>query len=338
MIKELLEHIISFVPRNIIINSALVSKSFYNGIKIDTDQESVAKNADMFSLLKIPYCPDVMINIAAQNNNANMFEYLLDKHKININNPKLCKSIGQSGNEYLISKVHKNPFIEDVKVGICEGLHENLFDKYKVYEDSRCRLILYKTYIDKTKMNQYINVHNIDDIDELRYADIEGYCSRKNANEIKIYIQKLIDKNKIAEVIKYVFRGLIIGNHMELFLSLNKNYTYLCNESHIMSELITQNNYQMFSHILLNNNHDHELRNGRIYCKFKYTLDEFNYIHFMLVCINYKRIEMIKFLINHIIFNKHRYGQFIQKAKSFKFDDIENLLVLNSHLFEDYVE
>ena len=125
-IKELLEHIISFVPRNIIINCALVSKSFYNGIKIDTDQESVAKNADMFSLLKIPYCPTIVINFAAQNNNVVMFEYLLAKHEIDINNSKLCRSIGQSGNEYLINK-HKNRLI--------------LYSSVKVFLKAMCFLL-----------------------------------------------------------------------------------------------------------------------------------------------------------------------------------------------------
>lgn len=335
-IKELLQHILSFIPINIIIPVALTCKDFYNAITIDYDQESVAKNADMFSLLKIPYCPDIVTNIAAQNNNVVMFEYLVTKHNIHVNNnSRLCRSIGQSGNEYLINKVNKKFFLEEIMVGICDGLHENLFDKYEVYKNYGCRLILYKTNIDKTKLKEYINSKDIDEIYELTYAGIEGVCSRSNTDEIKIYIQNLINTNKMPEFAEYVFRGLIVGGHLELFVWLNKNYKYLHNDQ-IISTLITKNNFQMFSHILLNNNYD-DLCNG----KKRYSSIMFyknSYISFMFWCINYKRIKMVKFLLDHIIFNTHRYNQFVDKAKSFKFNDILNILVSNSHLFEDYNE
>jgi len=355
-IKELLEHIISFVPRNIIINCALVSKSFYNGIKIDTDQESVAKNADMFSLLKIPYCPTIVINFAAQNNNVVMFEYLLAKHEIDINNSKLCRSIGQSGNEYLINK-HKNNIetiglngindlihtekkhylYKQIKFGICEGLHENLFDKYSIYTDCKCQVILYKTDIDKKKLHQYINDHNIDLINELRYVEIEGYCSRKKSDEVKLFIQNLINAGDIVEAIDYVFDGLIDGNHLELFIWLNKNYEYSCDSNKSIEKLIIKNNFNMFIHILLNNCHTPFL-NKKIRYVGSYWFESYgiDFYSLALDCINYRRIEMLKFLLAHITFNNNRFNDFIKNAELFKFDDIRELLILNKNLFEDY--
>jgi hypothetical protein len=249
-------------------------------------------------------------------------------------------SIGKSGNEYLINKVDKGVqyFGEYVMDGICEGLHENLFDKYKVYEDYECRLSLHKSGIYKKELFDSISLYGVDEIDVVE-AEIEGICSRKNMIEVKLFLQDLIDNNNIPEHIECIYEGLIHGGHFELFVWFNTKYEYLCRENDLVKELIIKNDYQLFTYILLNCIFNlHEGKKKRIVRETWYDIEDIDYISLVKCCIKYRRIEMLTFLITTITFTPTRYNEFLRRAELLRFDDIANLLISNSHLFEKYNE
>ncbi len=338
IIKELLQHILSFIPRKIIFSCALTCKHFYNAITIDYNQENVAKNSDMFSLTKIPYSLMVVTNISARNNNIEMFEYLLQKHKFNINDIEgLSKSIGYSGNEKLFNKIttFSNSYY-DMLFGICEGGREGLYDKYNVYDNYYCIKQIYKTNInrqkiDKIALEKYTNFeHDI--------FVVEGYCSIGNLTDIKSYIQLIIDNNLIKDYKYYIYRGLIYGNHYELIIWLDKMCKFQCDGNNLMINLIVKNNFKIFTYLIssMHNN----FCNGRI--KFiepmQHNINEINYINLVEYCIEYRRLDMLNFLIKHIIFNKFRYQDFIAKAELLSFNDVKKLIMANLSLFEVYDE
>ncbi len=336
-IKELLEHILSFIPRKIIISSVLTCKRFYNAIKIDYDQENVAKNSDMFSLTKIPYSLMVVANISVRNNNIKMFEYLLEKHKFNVPSVEgLCKSIGYSGNVNLLNKyLVYNQLRFEILLGICEGSHVDLFDKYDVYCDYECMVEIYKTNIDKTKIDKILLERHEEEADEIVF---EGYCIRETSQNVKKVIQKLIDNMSIEPIIDNIYMGLVGGNHYDLITWLDKIHKFPFNDTHILANLIIKNNFKMFAYLisLLNNN----FCNGRIkmivihwYCE-----GNINYVKLFNYCIDYRRLDMLEFLIKNIIFNNDRYKEFMEKAESLLFDDVKNLLITNSSLFETFDE
>ncbi len=337
LIKELIQHILSFIPRNLIIPCALTCKNFYNSITIDYNQETVAKNSDMFSLLKIPYSLIVVANVAVRNNNIEMFEYLLQKHEFDIRSIEgLCKSIGYCGNINLLDKnLIKNHARLDILLGICEGSHVELFDKYDVYCDYECMIEIYKTNVDKTKIDKIALSRHEEELNEII---IEGSCARESSQDVKKIIQELIDNNLIMENIYNVYRGLIFGNHYDLIVWLDKIYKFPCNDNCLIKELIVKNNYKLFTYLIssLNNN----FCDGRIniIVFHWYYTDEVQYTNLVDFCIYYRRLDMLEFLIKNIIFNTIRYEEYVEKAEKLLFDDVKTLLIKNSSLFETYDE
>ncbi len=335
-IKELVQHILSFVPRKIIIPCALTCKNFHNAITIDYNQETVAKNSDMFSLLKIPYSFIVVSNISVRNNNVAMFEYLLQKHNFNVGNiDGLYRSIGYSGNEILLDK-----YLEDtrlnillqstIKIGICEGLHIDLINKYNLHDGYDCVLALYKTNIDKTNLERTITK-----FPGHKTIIIEGYCARETACNVKLYIQKLIDNDTIHEYIKNIYIGLFFGEKYDLIVWLSETYEFIHTGNELMNKIIINNNFQLFKlGLSLNKTNNRKRVNLRQWI----FINEFNYVRLALNCIEYRRLDMLEFLINHVLFNTARYKMFLAKAESLSFHDVKNLLITNSSLFEPYDE
>ena len=345
IIKELLCHILSYVPKSVIIPCALVSKDFNNAIKIDYDQESVAKNSDMFSLLKIPYSPKVVINIATLHNNIDMVDYLINKYDNIIHNKELWYNIGYMGNEYLLNKikvdrVREYMFLSHALVGITDGLHMGLFEKYKKYTYFVFRILTsaYKSNCKEIRNKILINDNgNFSEIGK-RESKLSGKCARKDKDYVLAFIKKCdndIENNRYYtnecwNDINSICNGLLEGEHYDIymwFMDKEKN-KYKCCEIEIIKNLIRTNNYAMFTHILLNN------------CErvISYEYGSIEYYKLVMYCINYRRVHMLTFLINYVTFNNIRYQEFLVKAISLKFNDITNALISNSHLFKEYDE
>ncbi len=353
IIKELLEHILSFIPKKLIIPWALTCKTFYNATKIDFDQESVAKNSDMFSLHKIPYSIKAVMNIAADYNNVDMIKYLLNKNTNLFDDYDTIKIIGRTGDENLLSKV-PTKYLSTATFGICEGLHFDLFEKYKSHlhklDNFELVTMVYKLN-NKDMIRQAINYvakfqpgYN----EGLIYGKLVGKCARKNEIEVLLYIQKLLSKNKFRQYdcITYVCGALIEGEHYDILLwflneeVIRTQYKYECSDNDSMERLIKNNNLKLFKFIIANHcviwihkghNVVHEVTEitGEDYLDF---------CGFVELCIDYRRVEILTFLITYIRFNFIRYQEFLDKAQSLKFDDITNVLISNKHLFMEYDE
>ncbi len=137
-IKELLGHILSFIPKRDIHLYASTCKSFYEAIPIIQDQKLVAELGDMFSLKKIAYSPKIVMSIACCFNNVKIVNYLTNKLLVNQIYFGMSQAIGFSGNEDLINKINdKYPLkMNEVFLGICEAGHVTLFDKYLTYYEN----------------------------------------------------------------------------------------------------------------------------------------------------------------------------------------------------------
>ncbi len=342
LIDELLQHILSFIPRKLIIPIAITCTHFYNSISIDYNQESVAKNSDMFSLFKIPYSPKVVINIAMRHNNIDMVDYLIKQNEKLLDDRYLCQSIGYIGYEKLISKL--NGFnLGHAIVGVCEGSHVELFTKYydkRINSEYDIQAIISKnncTQIQQILGNYYIY--------ERQDAKIYGKCAQKNKNTVIEFIKELIEINNFSNNSDNICDGLIDGEHYDIFVWLqNEKYLwteeyYFCCFNEVVENLIRNNNYQFFTYVLLN--HCQQLMEFNIEHKPKYIedfgfLDNLDHKKFVLLSIDYKRIDFLEFLLKHITFNTIRYEEFISKAKTLQFNNIMEILIANKSLFKDY--
>jgi hypothetical protein len=310
----------------------------------------------MFSLLKIPYCPKVVANIATLNNNIEMVEYLINKYEDIKDDDELCQNIGFIGNEYLLNKLTDTGNLSSALVGICEGSHIDLFEKYKdvdyyVYDMVKKACKIECDDMLHTIMNNIISINFTD-------AKINGRCARKNANQVFEYIKNLIDRNKIKHYIPNICEGLLEGGHYDIYKwflgdkidksdCYNKNIieeliktsnckinTYECFNDEIIKNIIRHNDYKMFTYILSNNCKNIWVDyTGRMMSATGAYLD---YRELVQYCIDYRRKDMLKFLINYVMFNIVQYQKFLDRAKLFRFDDIYDILILNAHLFKEY--
>ncbi len=362
IIKELLEHILSFIPRKLILPCAFTCKSFYYAIAIDYNQDTVAQNSDIFSLLKIPHSPIAVINIANKYDNNDMIKYLLEINTNLLDDDNICQIIGNIGDEYLLNKLSDGKLSAAV-IGICEGLCVDLFEKYKdkLYYGSHLFFSVKNVY----KMNCDEMINNVigyvipkfpENIDDIGYAEIVGSCARRNENDVLLYIKKFIltdkftmDPDYFLDYISCIGDGLIEGEHYDTFVwftneMIKDNGEYYCNyyceNETTIKILIINNNLKMFQYVLLNNCRKWHNENYYIALN-KWTYGNSDYIDFFELayyCIDYRRIEILTFLINHIRFNLTRYQGFLNKSQSLKFGDITNVLISNKHLFIDYRE
>ncbi len=352
-IKELLQHILSSIPKKLIIPCVLVCKSFHDAIQIDYNQDTVAINSDMFSLLKIPYSPKAVVNIAAQYNNIDMVKYLINKNIDLLDDSDLCQTIGYIGYEDLIKQMSRKNTAYAV-IGICEGLHVELFEKYKSHDfyNYDMTMAVYKTDCVEMqhRVNDFLNEgrNYYYDID-VEAAKINANCAKKNANEVLKFIQNLIDTNifvKDTDYIEYACDGLIEGGHHDIFVwfqeqitNIDDSYMYTCENDMLMECLIKNNNYKMFAYVLTNNCVRKGYHDGRYRIIIEnYGLHTLTFCKLAICCIDYRRFNMLTFLIEYIEFNLVRYQEFLNKAQLLKFDDIVRVLVSNLHLFKEYNE
>jgi hypothetical protein len=309
IIKELLEYILSLIPRNIIIPCALTNKSFYNAIEIDYDQENIAKTGDMFSLLKIPYYPNVVLNIAVLHNNIEIIDYLLKKQPTLIKNKVICQTIGYMGNENLINKIDISSNLFDyITMGICEGKHVNLLEKYN------CSKFLHSmikgTYksdsiIMKQKMKELLknDTFYITYVNNFTSAKIIGKCASKNVDNIITFIKKSIENSNIHNYHSYICDGLIEGGHYDIFVWLENEYPikkYNCCYHEYLNQLVRSNNLKMFRYIILNNVDPDDLAYPERYRDDKGMMLYDTAEH----CIEYDRTEMAKILLQNVMFDE----------------------------------
>lgn len=355
-INELLQNILSYIPRNIIIPCALVSKSFYNSIIIDHDQETVAKNGDMFSLLKINYSPRAVLNIAILHNNINMVDYLLLKYGNDLDDI-LCKNIGFTGNEYLLSKLNSEDLSMAI-IGFCEGGHINLFEKYKnnydiCYVGDELLIAAYKSgnleMLNVIKNYMSDNPILYDNWIDGTETEITGKCAIKDSDYVFTFVQNILDDKKDelsneykkADIIFAICDGLVMGEHYDILIWLLKTLDdawYNCELNDCLLNLIITNNYKMLT-LLLSKYCYRFLIDGHLLFGPEWSPeDPINYPELVMYCIDYKRIDMMIFILELMRFNTDRYQTFLIKAKSLKFKDIEDILISNSHLFDNYRE
>ncbi len=350
IIKELLEHILSFVPRNLIIPCAFTCKRFHDAIKIDHDQDSVAKNSDMFSLLKIPYSSKAIINIAAKYKNNDIIEYLLNKNMHLLCDFTICEIIGHIGNEILLEKL-TDPHLSFGITGLCGGLQFELFEKYKhklssrdVYEVVR---IAYKT-------GCYDMINNVlchftgfwENGMDITDGKMVGLCARENETDVLLHVKNLLITTHMESYnISIICDGLIEGEHYDTFIwflneeIVKNNGKYACKSDTIMECLIINNNFKMFCYVITNNCAKWSYNGYYVVMSDSQAWFEDDYLDFCNLvdaCIDYRRIDMLTFLINHIRFNLKHYQQFLDKSQLLKFDDVSNVLITNSHLFMEY--
>ncbi len=355
IIKELLEHILSFVPRKIITPCSLVCKNFLDAIKIYYNQDTVAKNSDMFSLLKIPYSPIAVINIAAKYKNSEIIEYLINKNMNLLGNYDICKIIGYIGSEHLLEKITEEYSLLLAISGLCEGLQFKLFDKYKhklsyrdIFEIVKAA---YKTNCNEMINNVLFHINPLENHRDIREGKMVGICARKNENDVYLHIKNfMLTIEMDLYNISIICDALIEGEHYDTFIwflnenAIKNNEKYICKSDEIIEQLIINNNFKMFCYVISNNCFIwwSEDKNCNIVVEYNfgygYLQGDLNFCQLVECCIEYRRIDMLKFLINHIRYNLIRYQEFLEKSQSLKFDDVTNVLILNKHLFIDYRE
>ncbi len=208
---DIINIILSFCSRKTLMRIVITNKQLYDLIPIDQNQENVAKNGDMFSLLKIAYSPDVVVNIAARNNNVIMVDYLLDNH-FNLLGDELYESIGFSGNEFLLDKINHSYQLFYALVGFYQGSHMDLLEKYvplinfnfRVANNQRSYINTYKNMLtyaiiynfSDEQIKKYINKYLPHDslIGMYEEQKIFVYCATQSMENVKIYIESLHDK------------------------------------------------------------------------------------------------------------------------------------------------
>ena len=332
-IKELLQHIFKFVPRTVIMSCVLTCKYFQNNVLIDCDQESVAKNGDMYSLHKINYSPLAVSLIAIKYDNTQMVSYLMDKYP-EIINSKLCSYIGYNKNEYLMKKLNEEQFLCAEK-GICIGSHFDLIDKYDLYNKHEFLVVIgiYKT---NNKLLQAVLKRKF--ISELmfEYAKEIGNIYNKNENEVIEYLGKIF-KDEPMYSLKYdnTYAILIDMEYYEVIRLLNKeiikDMRLRTGYEDILLKLIKNGKAELFFDIMSSKfiGTENRIKHNKYFEEY-YT----NFETLALWCIDFKRINMLTFLINKIIFTLEQYSVMLIKAHDLKFDDIKTLLINNISLFE----
>lgn len=320
-IFDVVPQIISYIPKHLILPVALVNKLFYKSISITTDQEIIAQNGDMFSLLKVPYSPKVVINIAARHNHDIIVKYLLSKHNININinNDELSQSIGFSGNQQLISLSNNYSSIIN---GICEGGHIDLLDNFTEHLKNSYDMIKYSYKTSNTKLIEKTSALCAS-YKKFGVAKIHGICSNKDYHTIYKFINHLITTIKEdinVNNICYVFDGLIEGGHYNSFKYLSTSTKintkdYVCNY-HIIYYLIRDNNYEFFEYLILNH-------------YITYIQD------IMKQCVHYRRSDMLILMTTHYT---DYYDSILELAIKLEFDDMINIIITASVIHYDCID
>ena len=268
-LPELVGEIIKYVPKNNNLSLILVNKLFSSFIKVDENQESIGINGDLFSLRKIPYCPEVVLISAIRNNQFEMIDYLTNKHKFDEEYYQISVAIGFSGNEKLMHKCFRGTF---GTFGACEALRP--FDK----NSTICQGLVCYAY--KFNNNSYIEAVNLvkGSLLEAEYFElmkIKGVC----AGQDLIKINEIIKNNQSSPEINFAIDGLIEGQHFELVKKYAKVNTVDC----IDEELVIKNNYELVEYLVK--------EKITTYCE-DYTA---------LLMIDFRRIDMLKLVLEHFL-------------------------------------
>ena len=327
-IDELVGHILSFVPRKFIVSCVLVNKRFKKMVKVDNDYENVVRNSDLYSLNKIKYHPHAVMQVAKKYRNFDLMEWML-RYKMEL----FENDLDEMG-EY-IGFVGKEEFFDvcplhTLLVGMCEGFHFDLLEKYKdSYE------YYYDYYIDKFafKMGgdiQYkiLSLFQITN-SNLSYQ-IMGNCARPD----KEYVRQYILDNLLLiheDLNDSMCDGLIDGTHLDIFMEYSDDY--YCEDVGQFKKLIIRNDYEFFKFIVVNNCMIASYDNVKYWDKFMREWDGIYWDDVVIYCIHFKRVDMIIFLINEITFSLDMYAKFLCETKKWMFDDIEKVFVDNYGLF-----
>ncbi len=255
---DIINVILSFCSRKTLMKIVITNKQLYDLIPIDQNQESVAKNGDMFSLLKIAYSPNVMVNIAARNNNVIMVDYLLDNH-FNLLNDELYESIGFSGNKILLDKINHPYQLFYALVGFYQGSHVDLLEKYvPLINFSFSIANNQRSYINSYKnMLTHAIIYNFSDEQTKKYTDkylphssllgmyeeqkIFAYCATQSMENVKIYIESLHDKFMERRAEKDKTKSAIQFSKSVIFLGYFQKEIYF-----VLKGLIYGGRYELF--------------------------------------------------------------------------------------------
>ena len=324
-IKELLGHILSFIPRKDINLWALTCKSFYDAVPIIRDQKTVAELGDMFSLKKIAYSPKVIMRTACRYNNVKMVDYILriSGRKNNYVYGGIHRHIGYSGNEDLIKKVSVKYLLNECSIfsGICEGGHTILFDKYVMHCQRKIWAIIYGFKSNNNDMHNKITQH-FDNFPYFELFKISGLCAIPDKNMVRQIINNIIKNNELNdEIFKYICYGLLIGNHFDIFMSLRNEKKYdlefLLNSVDIFYNIVDNGNYEMAQYILLNYNDPRGI---------------FFDLDFVDHCIHYRRGEILELILNYMISKNYDlenedFEHFSSVAEKLRFYDIVDIIM-----------
>lgn len=328
-IQELLIHILKFIPRKAIMPCVLTCKDFLNNVLIDRNQESVAKNDDMYSLLKINYSPLAVVHIAIKYNNMHMVLFLLNRNP-EIITSNLCGRIGYAGNEKLLGKLNYEQ-LEIAKYYICVGLHHDLIKKYDCTSSLHRYYQVFGGYAHGKHPN--LKSANVSEVN-IRCARMMGKVSIEDKDKVTKYVQKILKNRKIYQCYDNVFASLIVMGYYDivkwLFDRTEKGYGTRNIYDEEPLELIIDNQYELFVGFI----------STRCVIDLKrviYTGDKYEYKANLemvaLYCIDYKRANMLTFLLNKVIFSKATYDKMLVKAQELKFNDMEMLLKDNISFF-----
>lgn len=331
-IDDLVGSILAFIPRKDIGPCLLVNKRFYKMIYIDYDQESVARNADMFSLGKIKYSPVAVMEIAMKYKNVDMMRYLIYDYKKLRTTTELGIVLGFIGDKTLTKQFSEYDYRSaSYTLGLFNGLHINLIaDSMKsrfsydytgeifvnVYKQNDTHMkILLNTIIQRENEISHYNYKYID-------YKLIGKCARKDLNFDKlVHLQKKYSDYSYANICY----GLIIGNHYDMFMwMVANNNNYSCHIYKCFEYLIQHNNFKFFTSVFLDYFGNFKFRNN----KKKNILkpDMWRLGDVAKRCIDYKRNDMLLLLLDCVKFDSDTYQQILQYANDLGFFDIGKII------------
>lgn len=369
VLKEILRHIISFVPRNNIIPVAFVCKNFHDSIKIDYDQENIARNGDMFSLLKVIHSPIVVMNIATCYGHYDMVEYLLNKFIktfMNMNEklmndatsldnmymcqilPKsmrvyfddsVCYNIGRSGNKKLLKILdHSRTPRLYTNAGLCEGGHTELISIEN--DDSLGKIY---TWIRAACRGGHIVLDNVVEFIKNNRHGFHNF-HEDNINKCIEFYDFLLNEFNIHFIVDYIKKpdnkyliDLIIGELIER--NDCNNFRFFVANMEKEQKYVYGITHSLIKIIQQNNYEMFE-------CVLAELCDSFHsygapygrhysgeYHTLIVYCIHYRRIDMYRCVLNYSKYNIQLddHKKYLSIAQNLGFDEMVDVISLSSN-------
>jgi hypothetical protein len=357
-IDELVENILSFVPRAMIGSCLFVNKRFNKLIKVDDDYENVARNGDLFSLNKIVCSYDAVINIAKKYENIAMMEWIIkNKRTMLLYDWQYANFVGFIGDIDLLNGYKMYLFLN----GVIDKLFVNMVNTLKILDDDYDDLddILENDMCFKLlkKYETQLSMLNIDYLVEIAFRIhnnaftrklissfklpithvdneiIYGKCSRNDTKYVKSYIDKYSNSWSLYQITK-MYDGLIEGGHYDIFIEMTKKVNYKCISYSIINKIIMDNNYKFFTYFVDNNLEIYD-KDGHRYTYDDIEHNEVEMFFLIQLSIHYKRVKMLLFLLNNITFTTNHYKRCMELVDKLKFDDVKNIIIQHKELFKD---